>query len=130
MRVARGLRDQLLADVHHVVPVAERLVELHHRELGVVAGRDALVAEDPSDLVHALHATHDQPLEVQLDGDPQVELQVERVVVGGERAGVGAAGLGVQHRGLDLDEAPFVQRASEAGDDLVADLERCAAPRR
>ena len=30
---------------------------------------------------------------------------VERVVVGDERAGVRAAGLDVQHRRLDLDEA-------------------------
>ena len=81
-RVACGLGDQQLADVHHVVPVAERLVELHHRELGVVAGRDALVAEDAADLVDPLHAADDQPLEVQLQRDPQVQLQVERVVMG------------------------------------------------
>ena len=37
--------------------------------------------------------------------------------------GVGAAGLDVQHRRLDLDEAALVQRAAEAGDDLVANLE-------
>ena len=37
---------------------------------------------------------------------------------------MGAAGFGVQHRRLDLDEAALVQRAPEAGDDLVADLER------
>jgi hypothetical protein len=87
--------------------VAERLVELHHRELGVVARRDALVAEDAPDLEHPLHPADDQPLEVQLERDAQVQLHVERVVVGGERAGVGAAGLGVQHRGLDLDEAAW-----------------------
>ncbi len=85
-RIAGGLGDEHLADVHHVVPVAERLVELHHRELGVVTGGDALVAEDPTDLVHPLHAADDQPLEVQLERDAQVELHVERVVVGGERA--------------------------------------------
>jgi hypothetical protein len=49
---------------------------------------------------------------------------IERVVVGRERARMGAARLGVQHRCLDLDEAALVQRAAEAGDDLVADLER------
>ena len=72
--------------------------------------RDALVAEDPADLEHPLDAADDQPLEVQLERDAQVQVDVERVVVGDERPGVGAAGLDVEHRRLDLDEA--VARAS------------------
>ena len=106
--------------------VGVRLVGLHHRELGVVARRQALVAEHPADLEDAVHAADDQPLEVQLEGDAQVQRHVERVVVGDERAGVGAAGLDVQHRRLDLDEAPSAERAAEAGDDRVADVERPA----
>ena len=112
--------------VHHVVDVGERLVRLHHRELGVVARRHALVAEHPADLEDPVHAADDQPLEVQLERDAQVQRHVERVVVGDERAGVGAAGLDVQHRRLDLDEAAVVQRAAEAGDHRVADVERPA----
>ena len=95
-----------------------------------MAGGDALVAEDAADLVHPLHAAHDQPLEVQLERDPQVQLHVERVVVGDERPGVGAAGLDVQDRRLDLDEALGGERAAEAGDQLVADLERRGGPPR
>ena len=125
-RVDGGLGDQALGDVDHLRVVGERLVELHHRELGVVARGDALVAEDPTDLEHSLHAADDQPLEVQLERDAQVQLHVEGVVVGDERPGVGAAGLEVQHRCLDLDEAFGLQRATEAGDDLVTDPERPA----
>jgi len=40
----RDAADQLLGQVHQVVVVAIRLVELEHRELGVVARRDAFVA--------------------------------------------------------------------------------------
>ena len=87
---------------------------------------DALVAEDPADLEHALHATDDQPLEMQLECDAQVQLHVERVVVRDERAGMGAAGFEMQHRRLDFDESLVVQRSSEAGDDLVADAEGAA----
>ena len=94
---------------------------------GLCRVRHALVAEDAADLEHPLHAADDQPLEVQLERDAQVEVEVERVVVGDERPGVGAAGLDVQHRRLDLDEAALVQRAAEAGDHRVADLE--GAPR-
>ena len=123
-RVAGGLGDQLLGDRHHVGPVGERLVQLHHRELGVVAGGDALVAEDPADLEHPLHAAHDQPLEVQLERDPEVEVHRQRVVVGRERPGMGATGLDVQHRCLDLDEALGVERAPEAGD-VACRISKC-----
>ena len=44
----------------------------------------------------------------------------------GERLGVSAPGLEVQHRCLDLDEAAVVQRSTEAGDGGVADLEVAA----
>jgi hypothetical protein len=46
---------------------------------------DALVAEVLAELVDLVYAPHDQPLQVQLGGDPQVEVPIEGVVVGGER---------------------------------------------
>ena len=61
---------------------------------------------------------------MQLERDPQVQLHVERVVVRDERPRVRAAGLDVEDRRLDLDEALGGERAAEAGDQLVADLER------
>ena len=121
--VERGLRDERLGDLDDVLHVGERLVELHHRELGVVARAEAFVAEDAPDLEHSLHAADDESLEVQLQRDSKVQLHVQRVVVRDERACVRAAGLHVQHRGLDLDEPAAVQRAAEAGDHLVADAE-------
>ena len=128
--VGRGGHDQRLGQLHHVLDVGEGLVGLHHRELGVVARRQTLVAEHPTDLEHPVHAADDQPLEVQLEGDPQVHRHVERVVVGDERTGVRTTGLGVQDRGLDLHEAAGLQRATEAGDHGVADLEGPAGRRR
>src|SRR3546814_5746635 len=79
--------DELLGEGHHVVVVAVRLVELEHRELGVVAGGEALVPEHPPDLEHPLEAADREALQVELGRDPQEEVEVERVVVGGERAG-------------------------------------------
>ena len=83
--VVASARDQLLGERHHVGVVGVRLVQLEHRELGVVPGRDALVAEHPADLEDALEAADDEPLQVQLGRDPQVKVGVERVVVGDER---------------------------------------------
>ena len=104
-RVGGGPGNHLLDEPHHVGVVGEGLVELQHRELGIVPGRHAFVAEDPGDLEHPVEAAHDQSLEVQLRGNAQVEVGVERVVVRHERAGGRAAQDRVQHRRLDLDVA-------------------------
>ena len=70
----RRVEHQLAGQRRHRVVVAVRLVDLEHRELGVVGGVDALVAEDAADLVDPLEAADDQPLEVELDRDAQVQL--------------------------------------------------------
>ena len=57
-----------------------------------------------------------QPLEVELGGDAQVEVAVERVVVGHERPGRGAAVDRLERRRLDLDEAALVEEAAHRGD--------------
>ena len=82
--------DRLLDPVHEVAVVGVRQVQLEHRELGVVLGREPLVAEVAVDLVDALEAADDQALQVQLRRDAQVHVQVERVVVREERARGGA----------------------------------------
>ena len=118
-----GSGDEPLGDVDHLGVVGECLVELHHRELGVVPGADALVAEHAADLEHPLHPADDESLQVQLECDAQEHGHVEGVVMGDEWPGMSPAGLDVQHRGLDLDEALLVEGAAEAGDDGMADLE-------
>ena len=46
---------------------------------------------------------------MEFGGDARVQRDVERVVVGHERTGVGAAGLDVERRRLDLDESSIRQ---------------------
>ena len=96
--------DELLEPGRGVVVVGVGLVPLEHRELGVVLGRDALVAEVLAELVDAVDAADDAALQVELGRDPQVEVAVEGVVVGGERPRQRAAVERLEHRGLDLDE--------------------------
>ena len=120
---ADGLRDaahEPLGALGDDLPVGVGLVPLEHRELGVVLGREALVAEVLADLVHALEPADDQPLEVELGRDPQVHRAVERVEVRHERARERAAVERLEHRRLDLDEALVVEEAADRGDDLRA----------
>src|SRR6202000_2308430 len=93
------------------------LIPLDHRELRVVLVGDALVAEVLAKLIDALEATDDQPLEIQLCGDPQVQVAVESVVVGCEGTRHSAAVERLQDRGFDLDEAVAVERAADRRDD-------------
>ena len=108
-RLARDGREHLLGHVHQLAVLAVGLVELEHRELGVVLRRDPLVPEVAVDLVDALQAADDQPLQVQLRRDAQEELHVERVVMRHERPRQRAAGDRLHHRRLDLEVAAGVQ---------------------
>ena len=70
-----------------------------------MARTEAFVAKVAVDLEHLLEAAHDQTLEVELRRNAQEQLHVERVVVGGKGFGRGAAGDGMHHRRLHLEEA-------------------------
>ena len=87
---------------------------------------DALVAEVLADLVDALEAADDQALEVQLVGDAQVEVAVERVVVGRERPRQRAAVERLEDRRLDLEEAALVEPAADGATTLRAQDEQLA----
>ena len=103
----------LLGQLHDVVVVGVGLVELQHGEFRIVGPVHPFVPEVVPDLVDPLEAADQQPLEVQLVGDPQVERHVERVVVGDERPRRGAAVEGLEHRRLDLEKAALVEEAAE-----------------
>lgn len=97
--------DEFAGQVEHHVVVGERLVGLQHGEFGVVLVGHPLITEGASHLEDLLHAADTEPLEIQLGRDPQVEVEVVGVDVGGEGAGVGAAVDLLEHRGLDLQIA-------------------------
>ena len=88
VRLRHGAREPLvdaaeqdLGEVHEVVVRRVRLVELEHRELGVVPRADALVPVAAPNLVDALEPADDQALQVELRRDAHEEAHVERVVV-------------------------------------------------
>ena len=66
--------DELLDAPHRVLVVRVGLVPLDHGEFGRVLVGHALVAEVAAELVHALEPADDQPLEIELGRDAQVEV--------------------------------------------------------
>ena len=117
----RRARDELLDPRHRVAVVGVRLVPLEHRELGVMLERDAFVAEVLADLVDLLEPADDQPLEIELGGDAEIAILVERVPVRHERLGERAAVARLQDGRLDLDEAPLVEDPPDRRDRARAD---------
>ena len=91
------------------VVVAVGLVGLEHRELGAVGGVDALVAEGPADLVDLVHAADDGRLRYSSVAMRRLISHVERVEVGAEGPGRGAAVDELQDRRLDLEVARRVE---------------------
>ncbi len=77
---------------------------------------DALVAEVPRDFVDALQPADDQPLEVELRRDAQIQVAVQRVVMRHEGARGGAAVQRLQDWRLDLDEAVAVEELAHRGE--------------
>ncbi len=67
---------------------------------------DALVAEVATDLIHAVESADDQPLQVQLEADAQIQVLVQLVVVRNKRPRRRAAVDRLQDRRLHLKE-PF-----------------------
>src|SRR5581483_10823948 len=76
------------------------------------------------DLVDLVESADDQALQVQLEGDAQVELSIERVVVGYERARVRTTVDRLQHRRLDLEKAARVEEPPDRRHHLRAHDER------
>ena len=81
----RDLTHQLLGQIHQITIIAVCLVELEHREFGIVPRRDAFVAKVPVDLEHFLEAADDEALQIELGRNPQIQIHVERVVMRSKR---------------------------------------------
>jgi hypothetical protein len=106
-------RQHVFGQPHEVLVVDVGLVELEHREFGIVLRRDPLVPEVAVDLVDAFEPTHRQPLEIQLGRDAQIQLEIERVVMRDKRPGQRAAGHRLHHRRLDFQEAARVEKRAD-----------------
>ncbi len=111
---------ELFGEFHHPVVVLVGNVYLHACELGVVGAVHALVAEVLADLVYAVKSTYDEAFEVQLGSDAQVQVDVERVVVGYKRTCAGTTGDRLQYRGLDLHVAVVVEESAHGVEYLGA----------
>ena len=114
------LLDDLAGHRRSGVVVPVRLVGLQHRKLRAVGAVDALIAEVAVDFEDAVQTTDDGALEVQLRRDAQVEVDIQRIGVGHERASRGTTVQSLQHRGLELIEPAALQGVAQGAHHLDA----------
>ncbi len=112
----RHMTHQALGEIHHVVVVGVGLIKLEHRKLGIVLGRDALVAEVAVDFVDAVEPAHNQAFEIKLRRDPQVQAEVKGMVMSHEGARHGPPGERLHHGRLDLEIPLGIQKFSQRTD--------------
>jgi hypothetical protein len=98
--------NELLQARGRVLVVRVRLVPLDLGELRGVLVRVALVAEVLRELVDLLEPADDEPLEVELVGDTEIEVGVEQLGARDERLREAAAVTRLEDRRLDLEESP------------------------
>ncbi len=77
---------------------------------------NALVSEDPPQFIDLIKAADNQPLQVKFGGNAQIKALVQGIVVGVERAGVGAGGHRNQDGSIHFEEAPSVKKSANTID--------------
>src|SRR5208283_569989 len=78
------------------------------------------------DLVDAVEPAHDKALQVKLGGNPQIEVDVERVVMSNEGPGHGAARQRLHHGRLDFQITFGLEKIADGSHQLAASLKNRA----
>ena len=110
--------EQLFRKTHQILVGRIGLIELQHCKLRIVPHRDPFVAEVAIQLEDPLDPADQKALEKQLRRYSEVEVHIQRVVVGDERPGGGASGNRLHHRRLDFQEIPLLKKTADQPDDL------------
>src|SRR5207302_11473853 len=100
--------------------VAVGLVQLQNDEFRIVLEADAVVPHQPADFVNRLDAADQQTLQIEFQGDAQIQVDVQGIVVRDERPCGGPAGDGLQRGRLDFLVALSVEIIADTPDNLDA----------
>ena len=109
-----------LGQFHHAVVIGIGLIEFHECEFRIVTRIDTLVPEDAADLVDSFHAADDQALQIEFQGNAQLDIFIERIVVRLKWTRRGTTRIWHKHRCLDFHEAAVIQEPADLADDLRA----------
>ncbi len=120
------MADEFFGEIHQLPIGGIGLIELDHGEFGIVLDRNPLITEIAVDLENAIETADHQPLQIKFRRDAQEQIHLQRIVVGDERAGRGAAGDRLHHRRFDFEKVVFDHELPDQGDNATA-LAKCLA---
>ena len=124
----REVTDHFLHHVGHHFKIPESLVGFQHGEFRIVPPADAFVAEIPVQFKYLGEPADQQPFQIKLRRDPQVERLPESIVEGLKRPGRRPTGHCLQHRGFHFQIIPLAQPAADFRHDFAPGQENLAAP--
>ena len=107
----------ILSQIHHAVVIGVCLIKLHQCKLWIMTCIQSLVTEYTADLVNTLHASDDQSLQIQFQGNTQLQVFVQCIEMCFERSCCCTAGIGYQHRCFNFQESLSVQILTYCTDD-------------
>ena len=110
--------EHLFDELHHPDVVFVGDVDLHDGELRIVGPVHAFVPEVLAEFINAVESSDNQPFQIEFIGDSQIERNVQRIVVGDERAGRCSTGYGLQDRSFNLEVSAFVEEFAHRIDDF------------
>lgn len=87
-------------------------VEFHAGEFRIVRTVHTFVAEVLADFVHTFETAYDEAFQIELCCNTQIQVDIERVVVGDERTGTCSSGDRLQDGSLDFGITGFVEHGT------------------
>ena len=95
-----GVRKHGFGQIHQIRVGGIGLIKLNHGEFRVMPCRNPFISEIPVDLKYPLKPTHNQSFQVELGGNPQIQVDSQRIVMGFKWGGFCPAGYRLHHGGF------------------------------
>src|SRR5450759_4105797 len=106
MQIECSFFNNLFGKAHHPVIVLESYVYLHNRKFGIMGAVHSFVAEIFRKLIYAFKTANDEPLQVKLICNPQIERHVESIMMSNKRSGSCSPWYRLKNRCLNFKIAP------------------------
>jgi hypothetical protein len=99
------MMEHLLCPCSICIQIGERRIPLTHRELLEMRWIGTLIAKIFPDFKNPRKSATNSTLEIELERDPQYEVVIEIIVMGGKCTSHSTTSLSLEDRGFDLIES-------------------------
>ena len=108
------VRDQAGKQIGHIIVIGIGLIGFQTGKFRIMAFINTFVAEVAADFKHTVKTADDQTLQIKLRSNAQIQIHVQRIVMGNERFGVGAAHNRMKHRCFYLQKTVLLEPTADS----------------